>query len=140
MNTTQSIITKGAKESAKKARQHIIESITWDGYEVETEPKTDEEKLIFLHKTFLAEYGWAVDRFGLSIAIKEWLQGLPTVCTIAFYNHEILELGKEWGSLPENATEKQEDKILDNYWNYMSNQIRVMWNRLNITFGHLEEM
>lgn len=133
MKTKQSIITKGAKESAKKARQHIIDSIAWDGYGVETEPKTDEEKLIFLYRTFMSKYRWAVNRFGLSVAIKEWLQGLPTVCTIAFYNHEILTLAKEWGSLPEDATEKQEDKLLNNYWAYMANQIRVMWNKLNIS-------
>lgn len=51
---------------------------------------------------------------------SEWLQGLPSCFTIAFYNSEILELAEKWGSLPINATSEQKDKILANYWNFMS--------------------
>jgi len=37
-------------------------------------------------------------------------------------NYKILELAKKWGSLPENPIEKQEDKILNNYWAFMAFQ------------------
>ena len=51
----------------------------------------------------------------------EWLQGLAL--PIAFYNSDILQLAKDWGSIPHDATEKQEYKILDNYWRFMAAKI-----------------
>jgi hypothetical protein len=35
---------------------------------------------------------------------------------------EILELAKEWGSLPADATERQEQAILDNWFNFAANK------------------
>jgi hypothetical protein len=35
------------------------------------------------------------------------------------YGH-IIELAKSMGSVDENLTEKQEDKILENYWDFMA--------------------
>jgi len=42
---------------------------------------------------------------------------------IAFNNHDILELAKDYGSISNNATEKEEQKILDNYWVFMANKL-----------------
>ena len=52
--------------------------------------------------------------------IINWIMGLPTCLNIDFENYKILELAKLWGSIPENATEKQEDKILANWWNFIA--------------------
>lgn len=64
--------------------------------------------------------------------LSEYLQGLPF--QIDFDNYRILELAKQWEQLPNNATEKQEDKIIANWFNFISYQILKFWERngLNI--------
>ena len=62
--------------------------------------------------------------------ISQHIQGLPSYINIPFNYCEILELAKKLGTLPENATEKQEDKILANYWNYMAFKI-IQWCNKN---------
>jgi hypothetical protein len=51
---------------------------------------------------------------------SEWLQGLPSCINVDFQNYKILEIAKTWESLPINATERQEDKILSNWFNFIS--------------------
>lgn len=109
---------------------YILEAIDGSGYD--TELTTDKEKLKFLHDTFNAEYGWEVKRIGQHKALSGWLQGLPSSVNIAFYNCDILELAKKWGSLPADASEKQEDKILGNYWNFMAMRIISLWHKHGI--------
>jgi hypothetical protein len=120
-------IISGSKYS-QLAQQLILENIDSDGYGVNI--KTDIDKIKFLKKTFLDEYGWAVGRMGLQSAVESWLRGLPSSLTLPFYNDEILEVAKQWGSLPINATEKQEDKILNNYWKLMAANVVKLFRKV----------
>ena len=43
--------------------------------------------------------------------LSNHLQGLPSYINIPFYYCDIIELAKKLGSLPEKATDKQENKI-----------------------------
>ena len=52
--------------------------------------------------------------------MTDWLRGLAL--NIAYNGHEILALAVEWGSIPADATEKQEQKIIDNYFHFMANK------------------
>ena len=52
--------------------------------------------------------------------IASWLQGLPTVCTVPFYNYHILVIGKELHNLSFGATKNAEQKYLDNWFNLMA--------------------
>ena len=108
------------KDQNKTIDQYIIGCVDSSAYDVET--TTDAEKLSFLFQTFKHEKQGHIDQHRESLAniFKEWLQGLPTVFTIEFENYKILRLAKTWGSLPEKPTEKQEDKILKNYWGFMA--------------------
>ena len=108
----------GRAEQNKFYENYIIDAIDSDAYDVKT--TTKKEKLQFLKDTFRSEYGFAISRMGEVNAFKEWIQGLPSVFNIPFQNYEILQLAKKSGSLPQNATEKQEDRVLDNYWNFMA--------------------
>jgi len=114
----------------KKIDKYILDAIDPSGYEVTAEK--DVEKLLFLHDTFIAEYGWHVEQVGFYNALTGWLQGLPSSISIAFYNHDILELAVLWGSLPDNATEKQEDKILEKYWQFMAMRIQQLFRQYKI--------
>lgn len=102
----------------QKLEKYIIDSISTEGYGVKA--TTNKEKLQFLYNTFKSEFGHEIARKGEVNAFKDWIQGLPGSFNIEFYNNKILELAKRIGSLPANPTEKEEDKIIDNYWNFMA--------------------
>ena len=112
-------------EIDKKTKAYLIERIDLDGYEIAADSK--EEKLAALESIFRAEYGWSIPRRGEIGAITEWLQGLPSAINIEFMNHEILELAKRLGSLPMDPTTAQEDKILENYFNFMANKLHQLF-------------
>ena len=120
-------IISGSKYS-QLAQQLILQNIDSSDYNVSI--KTDLDKIKFLKKTFLDEYGWAVSRMGLQNAVESWLRGLPSSLSLPFYNDEIIEIAKQWGSLPINATEKQEDKILNNYWKLMAANVVKLFKKV----------
>jgi len=114
------LMSDRAKQN-KFYEDYVIDSISSEGYD--EQPKTKKEKLQFLYDTFKDEY-WnnnpSVQRLGETKAFEEWIKGLPSSYNIEFSNYDILKLAKRSGSLPENATEKQEDRVLENYWNFIS--------------------
>jgi len=113
------------------AKQLLIDCIDLNGYDMKA--NTPIEKIRAVEKIFYTEYGYLINRIGKLKALEEWLRGLPSVITIPFYNVEIIEIAKKWGSLKMNATEKQEDKILINYWRYMANQLLQLFNKKKLS-------
>ena len=103
-------------------KNYIIDCIDSSDRDLEKEPETPFEKIRFLEKCFVSEYGHEIARIGKIKAMTNWLQGLPSCLHIEFSNYQILQLAKSWGSLPEKATENEEDRILDNYWNLVANK------------------
>ena len=81
---------------------------------------TDKARVNWVVDTFNSEYGHAVKQYGKQRAFSEWLQGLPSAIRIEYRNYRIIEIAKRWGSLPANATEKQEDRIISNWFNFIS--------------------
>lgn len=120
-------IVTGTKYS-KLAQQLIIDNI--DGSDYGKKLYTELEKIKFLKETFLSEYGWAVSKIGLQNSVESWLRGLPSSITLPFENYEIIKLAKNWGTLPKNATEKQEDKVLNNYWKLMAANIVKLFRKI----------
>lgn len=98
----------------KKAKLHILDSMCDHSH------LSNEEKAAHLKQRFHSECGHEIVRYGELKACANWLQGLAL--NIEFMNGGIIELAKEWGSLEQDATEKQEQKILDNYWSFMANK------------------
>jgi hypothetical protein len=41
-------------------------------------------------------------------------------------NYKIIELAKEWGALEENAKEKEEDRICENWFNFIANKFNAL--------------
>jgi hypothetical protein len=134
--TTKSEQTKKSISLGKKYEQYIIDCIDGDGYDLPSDALiTTEGKLRFLYETFIKEYGYKenIIRYGsLQNCFKEWLMGLPSCLNIVWSNYDILRLAKNMGSLPENATEKQEDKILENYWSFMAQKAFVLFRNYGI--------
>jgi len=95
------------------------------------EGRTDKLKAVAFMRCFENEYGHEIPRYGLGrplLALASYLQGLPSAGTVAFYNGEIIELGKAWGAIKADATEDQEDQWLDDYWVFMASIISTMSN------------
>lgn len=123
-----------SKELRQLAQQYILDAINSDVYDVTT--KTDKEKLQFLYDTFKKEFCYEqnLQRYGSEYnCFKEWIPGLPSQFNIEWTNYEIIKLAKKWGSIPENATEQQEDKIIENYWNFITSHTFQLFRKYKIT-------
>lgn len=107
-------------ELNNKVFSYILQAIDGEGYERTF--SNDTERLQFLADTFKSEYGWYAEQVGHLKAFREWLMGLPSSFNVDFENYRIIEIAKEWGSLSPNATERQEDKILDNWFSFIANK------------------
>ncbi len=104
---------------------HCIDN---EAYEVQC--SNDAEKVAFLLNTFEREYGHEIKRYKSVIrAIAEWLAGLPTACTVPFMNYDILEKGRAWGMIAENASEKSEDHLLGKWFIICAWQIAILAKR-----------
>lgn len=112
---------------------YIMNAINTDGYDVEAE--TPQAKLQFLWDCFDSEYNYEANKRrypNLQERISEWLMGLPSCIDIAFYNWDILSLAKEWQMIPSDATEKVEDKLLENWWSLIARKILILLRRHSI--------
>jgi len=113
-----------SSELDKTVKSYILECIEEDG---EGNPiATTADKIAYLKQRFNSEYAYNIKRLGALKACTDWLQGLAL--NIEFTNYEILELAKSWGSLADDATEKQEDAIISNYWHFMANKCLQLMN------------
>jgi hypothetical protein len=93
-------------------------------------------RLQFVVDTFRKEYDHEYNRIHYgngSRLFAQWLMGIPSVIHIPFYYHEIIKLAKEWGSIPQNATERQEDKICENWYNFISVKFHTLCKRNGVT-------
>ena len=69
-------------------------------------------ELMSIARCYSSEYG---NYNGTSPkACKDYLQGLPSVCTVPFYNGEILELLAAQGI--SRKSEAAKDKLIEDYW------------------------
>jgi hypothetical protein len=121
-------------ELNKLVFNYILDAIDSDGYEVKC--NSDTEKLQFLANTFKSEYCFPnnLKYYGSYQKVLEaWIMGLPSSFNIEFRNHRIIEIAKEWGSLPQDATEKQEDKILGNWFNFIAAKTLILMKKHKVT-------
>jgi len=84
-------------------------------------PDTIPARLQFVVDCFNSEYNHESNRkrYGNTVNVfAQWLQGIPSIFSVEYRNHAILELAKELESISENATEREEEKILSNWFNF----------------------
>jgi len=131
------------KERNKLIKQYIIDSIYVTSYEdnIETDisdTKTDQEKLQYLFDRFISEK-WNCNNIkkyhhhNIYAGFQDWIQGLPSSFNIAWTYADIIPLAIKTGSLPDNPTEQEEDKILNNYFNYITVKTFQLFKKYNIT-------
>lgn len=117
------------KEQNEILKNKILnEWISLEGYNIE--PKNNKEKLQYLYDIFKAEYGFNIARLGLNKAFAEWLKGLPSCFNIPFWNVDILKLAEELGQ--DTTTEKQQEKILNSYWDFITTKTFKLFSSFKI--------
>jgi len=106
-------------EYKKNYKKYILSTVETG---LNDEPlKTDDEKIKYIFDRFYSEYGFMIKRVGKYKAMSEWLSGLAL--DIEYYNYKIVKLAKDMGSLDTNSTYKAEQKIINNYFDFMANII-----------------
>lgn len=116
------------KNYKKTLHAEIITRIDFDGYlPAEEQPKTDDDKIIKLIEIARAEVGHEFAHHGMTGGLKYWLSGLPSVINLPVYNGEVVEFAVKIGSVTE-PTEKEQDKIIDNFYPFMASNILQMYN------------
>lgn len=85
---------------------------------------TKEEKIKYLFDRFYSEYGFMVERVGKQKAIAEWLSGLAI--HIPYTHNDIIELAKNMGSVNQNLSTVQEDRIIENHFNFMAYMVLLL--------------
>jgi hypothetical protein len=93
---------------------------------------TIKDRLQFVMDCFKSEYCFDnnLKLYGsVQNTFANWLMGIPSAFSVAIYHQEILELAKTWGDLKENATEKDEQKILDNWFNFCAAKFLQLYTK-----------
>jgi hypothetical protein len=120
---------------------YILGCIQSENYDVVC--NSDTEKLQFLADTFKKEYCFPdnLKRYGsYQNIMTEWIMGLPSCFNVDFENYRILEIAKEWGTIDytgssRHVLSKLEDKVLDNWFNFISAKTFQLFRKHKITFN-----
>jgi len=78
----------------------------------------DKDKINYIFSRLYAEYGWCIEQKGKLTALTEWLSGLALNIDYTYYN--IIQLAIEMGSIDENPSDKLQEKVCNNYFNFMA--------------------
>lgn len=105
----------------KQVREYLLSCIDGSGYDVVTE--TTQKKKDFIKDCFWSEYGFNVKRVGLQKACQDYLMGLPSSCSVEYWNDEIINILKSWGVIKETMKEETQHKKIDEYWNRMAYEL-----------------
>ncbi len=120
----------------KFVNDYILNAIDGSGYDKDL--NSTEEKLQFVADCYRSEYAYPenLKRYGShQNCFANWLMGLPSSFNVDYENYRILELAKEWGSIPHNANDKQEDKILDNWFNFIACKTIQLMRKNGVTIN-----
>ncbi len=112
-------------------KKYLLSVIDNESYSDES-LKTNKEKIDFFFRCFKSEYGFRIRQKGELSALREYLSGLPTCINIDFYNWDILKLNYNWGQLDENSKDADEDKIIENWWNFCANKLLQLYRGTSI--------
>jgi hypothetical protein len=99
------------------------------------------EKIKYLFNRFYSEYGWKIGRTRNDTkqnVIAEWLSGLAINIPYSYY--DIIELAKNMGSANNDLTSTQEDRICENYWNFMAFMVLKLEEELEQEQETIEEV
>tara|TARA_B100000809_G_scaffold152285_1_gene149624 strand:+ start:984 stop:1361 length:378 start_codon:yes stop_codon:yes gene_type:complete len=115
-----------SSELDKVSKVYLIGAMTdhlIDDHNVEK--MTNKEIIEEVERHFISSHQWKVNKDGKIVALTAWLQGLGL--PVDYTHCDIIQLAKDWGSIPHDATAKQEDMICDNYWSFLANKVNQLF-------------
>ena len=116
-------------EQKNNYKEYLIDCIA---YPENASATNDYLKIQNFFKVFNNEYGYEIKKQGEYNALAEYMQNQPSSISLPCYYHEQIELAKEFGSIPQDATEKQEKKIIDNFYNFFTNYLLQLKRTMKI--------
>jgi len=125
------MLRTNTKKYLSNIQTYLIDAIDLEG--CENQPTTDKEKINFLMDCYNSQFNHAynVKRYpNNQIRLENWLSGLPSVLNIPFYPSEIIKLAKDLQEV-ETYDKKTEDRICENYFNFIALHILKLNNKLN---------
>ena len=95
---------------------YILDSVYSE--EIDTEALTDKERVEYLLDTFFEEkVKYDRRRMCTFDLLREWLQGLPSAITVAFYYSDIAVTGKKLGYCKDARSEA---RFVNNWWSMLA--------------------
>jgi hypothetical protein len=125
----QKLKKTNSKNYINDIQNYLLSSITFEG--LDDIDLSNRQKIEYFFNEFenQTNYRYNLKRYpNIQDRLKNWLQGLPGCINVAFTNYDILELAKTLHSVTE-LTEKQEDTILENYFNHLAYHLLKLRNK-----------
>ena len=94
------------------------------------EDATIDERIQLTREHFECVMDYEIKRNGRVLALESWLRGLPL--NIEYNWCDILELAVKWGSLPKDYTDKQAEKIQENYWHFIAIKLNQLFDGYHV--------
>jgi hypothetical protein len=107
------------KDQINEYKQVILSGISAEDYNGK-ELLTDKDKIQFVLNCFNSEYYKWQSHKNIQSVFTEYLQGLPSCLHIPFTNYDILQLAEKINKT-EYKTDRQQCKIIENYFSFMAN-------------------
>lgn len=130
-------INTNTKKFKAKFDKWLHQSVT--NYDEEQLP-TVEQAAEHLRERFFEEYikgNKQVNRKPLQESFTDYLQGLPSAIDMPYAYHEIPDFAVSIGSLSPDYTEKEAERVTQNYWQFMSAKIMQSCERNGYPFSDL---
>jgi len=108
--------------------QTIIDNIDFEGYGFDNDVSIY-DKIKTLYNIFRQEYLHENNKhLNIEVVFSEWLRGLPSSCSVPFYNSDILANGLLAGF--DLSTEDKENAFLASYFANLGTAFFTLYNNL----------
>jgi hypothetical protein len=94
--------------------------------------RNDKEAVELFAKYFNEEFNYSYNKKRYPILqnrIAQYLRGLPSVCSVAYSDYDIKQIGKSWGFC---QSEKEADEFVENWWSILAFRILQLVYKLDI--------
>lgn len=98
----------------KQVREYLLSVIDGSDYDVVTD--NEQQKKEFIKETFWNEYGSRVSYEGLQNCCRNYLQGLPSSCSVEYWDDEIIKMLQSWGVIKESMRGDTQYRKVNEYW------------------------
>ena len=125
------MLRTNSKKYLANIQNYLINAVYTEDHK--TEATTDAQKIAFLMSCYDSEFNHkynAIRYPNEQERFATWLAGLPSVLNIPFYPSKVIELAKKLQEV-KTYDKKTEQRICENYFNFMAYHILKLNNKLN---------